>query len=279
MAGKKTTISPPAWFRLDRYEAAKTMDAADWYLNLSFRQSIASAKDENWRSRATLDHLRGGNPLIRRETTWSFEFTFPDDEVNLDFIELIHGREPRLGVHALRGDELYVFERMLPDAVRDFGRTFVPGVTSAKEAPPGFGGAIDHLFTPRMVGVFARIDLALPDAVLLDDMRDFIAGKRAEFAAIGGPQPYRDSLRELRGRRKAKLKTFAKLGLLPYLDLADWARETGTKVTDAAFADLIDVVADDFRETKKYAALLARPFLLRGWLLRAARDAVRKSSH
>ena len=146
-----------------------------------------------------------------------------------DDVEL---RAPRFrsGVEYLSAESLYFFEKRLPEQIRAFGARYEPGKTRAEDAPEedapeGFTGPVDHLFKPRYLSVFARVNLALPDEVLLQDMQDFLRRVRGEFRAIGGPQPYAQALRELRGRKSAKLKTFAKIKLLPLMDIEQWQRD------------------------------------------------------
>ena len=252
------------------------MDAADWYLNLRLRVSLAQPGDDDRRKFLAREIVQSAEPVILRGSSLPIVLAFLDGELGTAFAAILHGREPELGIRQLRGDELYFFEQRLPPSIRDFGRAFIPGTTSAATAPDGFTGPIDHLFERRMTGVFARIDLSLPDTVLMQDFADFIANRRLEFEHIGGRQPYREALQDLSTRRRAKLKTFAKLGVLPFLDLRYWAADSGVKVTQASYAELLGIDADSFRETSKYANLLLRPFVLDGWLISAARDAVRR---
>ena len=42
----------------------------------------------------------------------------------------------------------YFFEQRLPEAIRQFGLRYVPGMTPASEAPAGFVGAVNGLFEP-----------------------------------------------------------------------------------------------------------------------------------
>ena len=77
---------------------------------------------------------------------------------------------------------------------------------------------------------------------------------------------------------RANLSTFAALGMLAYLDLSQWERDSGAPIIDTQYAELLNIDLDRLRETKSKAALVRNDFVLRGWLLQAAREAIRKSA-
>jgi hypothetical protein len=278
MARPKSIVPPPPWFDMNRYAISNSIDAADWYLNLHLRVVLANFGDDRRARFLAQEIVQSPEPVILRGNSLPISLAFSYAELGPAFTAILGGREPGLGVRPLRGDELYFFEQRLPPSIRDFGRAFSPGTTSAGTVPDGFTGPVDHLFERRMTVVFARIDLSLPDTVLMQDFAEFIANKRFEFEQIGGRQPYRDALQELSTRRRVKLRTFAKLGVLPFLDLQYWAAESEVDITRANYAELLGIDADSFRETLNYAKLLLRPFVLDGWLIGAARDAMRRAA-
>jgi hypothetical protein len=248
------------------------MDAADWYLNLSLRGAIARGK-----SRFGRQYVRGPNPVIRRADESPPELDFISNESRGDFATILEGKEPRLGVESLRTEELYFFERRLPEAIRQFGRTHVPGNTPAGEVPNGFVGPVDHLFEPRFLSVFARIDLSLPDKTLLADLQSFLKRERGTLAAIGGKEPSAAALRDLSEHYRPNLNTFANYCVLSLLDIEQWWADEDVSVPiDAAFARLLGIEEDALPEARKKARLVLDDFALRGWLLDAARAAVRK---
>jgi hypothetical protein len=249
------------------------MDAADWYLNLLLRGHIDRTSDNFWTT-----HIRQ-HPIARRDSEHANSLSFlveTSADFPPDIREILNGREPHSAVQSLTGVELYFFERRLPEPIREFGRSFVPGMTT-DSVPAGFRGPIDNLSEPRLLGLFARINLSLPDDVILEDLRDFIKAKRAELARIDVPQPFREALRVLGKRNAARLKTFVRLGVLPYLDLNQWLKETSKKITGASLAEILEIWPDDVRETRRYAAMLINDMTMRGWLTAPARAAIRKS--
>jgi hypothetical protein len=200
-------------------------------------------------------------------------------ELNGEFAAILDGQEPRAGVEHLRTEELYFFEQRLPDAVRAFGRTYVPGKKPATRVPAGFVGPLGHLFEPRFVSAFVRLDLSLTDKVLKKDLQLFLERERRALKAIGGKQPFREAVRMLGKCNQANLRAFAEVGLLPFLDVEQWLIDSGAPIpADAAYARMLGITTEDLREARKKAQRVLDDFILRGWLRDAARDAVRKSS-
>jgi hypothetical protein len=196
LARPYSKVTAPPWFDLSRYAAARDMDAADWYLNLQLRAVIARTAHKLARS-----YVRSTTPLVRR-TQDPLPFSL-EGELPPDFLAIFAGREPAPGVVPLRALDVYYFERFrLPEQIREFGRSFTPGEISAGEVPAGFTEPLDRLIEPRLLSVFARIDLSLPDGALVADLRAFLARERRTLAAIPGWHYYAEALRALRGVAK-----------------------------------------------------------------------------
>ena len=269
MARPRKRYEPPPWFDLRRYDGAYGMDAAGWYLNLLLRSHIAGSAGQ------AITTLLRRSPLVRRSASNEI-LKFLGEELPADVVEMLSGRKPESGIKSLRADEFYFFEQQLPEEIRKFGRDFVPGVTPSSKAPAGFVGPLDRLFERRRLSHFARIDLSLPDRVLLQDLAEFLSEKRRELAAVQVPQPYRAALRELRAKKRPPLKTWANLAVLPYLDVEHWRHESGASISREKMSELLGIGPDALRETAKYAYLLQHPFVLRGWLHLFARAAIEK---
>ncbi len=69
------------------------------------------------------------------------------------------------------------------------------------------------------------------------------------LAALGGEQPYREALLMLGKVNRANLSTFAALGMLAYLDLSQWERDSGAPIIDTQYAELLNIDLDRLRET------------------------------
>ena len=272
---QKTVVLPPAWFKLDRYADTVSMDAADWYFNLKLRLRLRKDTLNAHASGYVDGRIKGERPVfLRDEDAWNF-LGF---DIGPDLAAILLGDDLRPGVHPLRVDELYFFEKRFPEAIREFGCQFVPGkAVHPNLVPDGFTGPVDHVFDKRMTSAFVRVDLSLPDKILLQHFIEFIGDKRREFRAVGGIQPYRQALDDVKSKRQARLRTFVKLQLLPYLDLQPWFEQQGQRPPARAWADLLELSSeDDVKETGKYAALLMKPFVIDAWLGERARAALRK---
>ena len=246
-------VEAPPWFRLAAYDAAHELDAADWFLNLMVRARGPSAP--------MLAHLRR-SPLIRRADDWTFAL----------LLDVAADLGPLPAVTPMRPLDLYFFERRLPAAVREFAR----GEAAAERAPPEYSEPLDRLFSPRMLAAFARIDLSMPDRVILADLREYLSQQRAELAAIPGPQPYAEALRKLGYRRPARLKRFGRLRVLAYIDVT---KSLDGPVPDAALERMLGhLTRSELRQARTYSELLMDEFVLRGWLGPAARAALRARS-
>jgi hypothetical protein len=270
MVRPKKKIDIPTWFNLSSYAAASYMDAADWYLNLSMRGKLSRQPNDFF-----LKFLQR-QPIVRRGEDTPIELIISGREFGPDFTAILNGREPRLNVEHLSAEEMYVFEQWLPKDIREFGRTYEPGKSQKAEAPDGFTKPIDQLFERRLLRVFTRINLAAPDDVLVEDLLHFVARERAALAVIGGPQPYRTALRELQNKKRPNLKSWAKLGVLPYLDIELWCIGSGAAQTQESIAEQLEIEVTALPETKRYASLLLDEMVLNGWLMKFAREEMRK---
>lgn len=261
------------WFDVAHYAASYQMDAADWYLNLALRGAIARTDADDAPNARAL--VRGAQPVIRRGDA-SRQLLLDKGTAGADFVDMLAGREPRAGIEYMSATELYFFERRLPQAIREFGEEYVHGKTPVSEAPAGFFDPVDRLFEPRFLNAFVRINLSLPDKTLIADLKAFLARERKALAAIDGTQPFAAALHKLGNCKQANLDSFANYGVLPFLDVEQWRIDVGAKVPDAAFARLLGIEPDALPEARKKAELVLDDFVLRGWLLDAARAAVRE---
>lgn len=269
MPRPRQTFEPPSWFDLANYAVAEEIDAADWYVNLALRAAFY---------RGALRHLRVAirsvGAVIRRDSRLPPQLAFPSRQLDPDVTRILGGESPRLGVWHLTCDELYFFERRLPRAVRSFAADVAGETVGGRRPPPEFRQPVDHSLQPRQLSQFVRIDLTRPDDVLVEDLRVFLRGERRALGNLAGEYPAATALRVLGKCNKANLKTFARIGLLPFLDLELWRTENAKAIAPAAYARLLHVGPEDVREARKKAKLVLNDFILRGWLLPRARVAM-----
>jgi hypothetical protein len=162
--------------------------------------------------------------------------------------------------------ELYEFEGRLPSEVRSAAAAYQRGERNEHSFPGSFLGRVDHAFAPQMLGRFVRVNMALPDDVLLEDLKRFLARERGELASLGGKQPYRDAVREVGKTRGRNLSTLSTVRLLPFLDIELWCKESRSEMTDSALARLIELDTSRLKETRRYAQMVRDELTLRAWL-------------
>jgi hypothetical protein len=264
----KVEIEPDGHAALARYGDAATMDMADWLINLELRSLVARTGD------AGLARFVRENPIIRRSDAHGIEFEPIRARLSPAACAILDNRQPPGGVQPLRVDEMYVFEQRLPAAIRDAGRAFVPGFPCGVDVPPEFAGPLDDAFDPPLLGRFARIDLSLPDDVLLREFKRYLAQQREQLARVAADAPFARAIDDIEHRYDPKPATWARLHVLALLDVQAWLAETGTHTTPGAIARALGLDARDHQQAVEYAKTLTNDFSLRGWLLSAASAAL-----
>jgi hypothetical protein len=269
----------PEWFDLARYAEAADLDAGEWLLNLLLRGWVARTGDA-----FGVSVTQGPRPVLRRgdpEQVAAFDWHFfvnqkAEAAAPAGLRDLLNARPLSSGIHPLSVVGLYFFEGRLPAEIRQFGARFEPGGTKKPTDPAAFYGRLDHAFTQQMTGRFVRVDLALPDSVLLHDLATFLRRERDELAAMGGPQPYREAVR-LAEKTRPRLSTLATIGLLPFLDLQSWLKSRTPTPSEYAVAEMIGTERRRMAEVHVYAARCMQDLVLRAWLEPAARGIPSKS--
>lgn len=260
----------PEWFDLSRYADAAGLTASGWLLNLIFRGWVARTHDLFGVSVA-----QGPRPILcpgdsEQAEVFAWHFFGREIEAPVGLLDLLNCRPLHAGVDPICVVDLYVFESRLPEAVRQAGARFRPGSTRQSDDPPAFFGRLDHAFDPQMTGRFVRVNLALPDSVLLHDLAAFLKRERVALGAVDRAQPYREAVREADKHKASKLTTLASIGLLPFLDLDRWAVSEGETITGYAMAELIGATGR-MKEVRKAAIRCRNDLALRAWLEPAAR--------
>lgn len=311
MAGKKRTPAAPDWFSADDYDAAATLDAGDWLLNLTLRCWLRNEPNP-----ATEKALREVGPVLKRgdaaqiramhladvhrwvaifnASEWGNPFAAFDDACRRPQLPpdvrhaLLHGRT-RDGIAPLGCVEMYTLERMLPDEIRAAGAKFKPTDNLARH-PRAFGGNLDDAFgdgpAKQMSGRFVRVDLAMPDDVLLADLQRYLKHERQRLAAMGDPQreySYREAARLKAKPAPRTLATFAGLHLLAYLDLSRWAagepkKSHGARLSEYDLMALAGVASARRAELRGYARLAGHQMQLHALFARLDRSARRRAT-
>lgn len=257
----------PTWFDLSNYGNVGTLDAADWLLNLQFRNWV-------WRYRSGegMEAIRK-SPVLRRADPAAADAVRsagypPWDEIaraQRSSIEDLLKDPPRLrsGVEPLSVGGLYYFERRLPKSVRDAAASD-PALASGTPNP--MDQRLDHAFDQQYVSRFVRINLALPDSVLIDDLKQFLQKERADLARAKGR--FSAAVREIRGRKlRPDLSVLSTCALLPYLDVLRWSESDGVTLSDYALFTLIGLSHQKALDTtRRYAEIATDNMTLLAWL-------------
>jgi len=220
MPEKKPAPTAPAWFRPDAYDAAANLDAGDWLLNLTLRRWLHAEPNP-----ATEDALRQVGPVLKRGDAAQVRAMHLADVHR--WIDSFHSEE--WGGDAFAPFEEACRRQQQPSDVWGALRTgrVGDGIIALRAADVQIVGrrlAEEEADARRtLVGRVVRLDLALPDDVLMADLQRYLKRERHRLAAIGGEQPYREGARIKAKPAPRTLATFATLRLLAYLDLARWA--------------------------------------------------------
>lgn len=100
----------------------------------------------------------------------------------------------------------------------------------------------------------ADVDLTMPDAILVEAFKAWLATVREEFY-IDSPKQY----------RRPDFASWVRLGVLPYLDLVSWAELTGKSIPNRLMASLLFPTGDGGEETiRKTTAPIAMEMIGRG---------------
>jgi hypothetical protein len=100
----------------------------------------------------------------------------------------------------------------------------------------------------------ADVDLTMPDAVLVEAFKTWLARTRADFC-LESPKQY----------RKPDFASWVRLGVLPYIDLTSWAEISGKSIPNRLMANLLFPSGEGGEETiRKTTAPIAMEMIGRG---------------
>ena len=235
----------PDWFKLEKYEAAKTLDAAGWYEQLSIRNCLKSLLSYNLRdnlpiSQQDLEALEGlrATPIIDVNDNFLIRVLCCGGEL----WELKTGN-PRysLGVHMTTVREHYLTENNIEDEKRTYARNFFsqifggdlfkkPYLPLKYPCKDWIDEPIDNIRSSPDFHVHINIDMGLPDNVLIAQFKQLIVGLRSPLQQAGI---------SIDNKLRSDFEGWAKFGILPYLDLNAWAEIEGVKISNRVMADAI----------------------------------------
>ncbi len=270
----------PKWFSLEKYETAKSLDAAGWYDQLSTRRDmitlIGSPRWNGWKPNdlpKIAKHLIKVLEVIRAMPI----FNIADNTILATYffggaIRDLKSKDLRysLGVHFTTVRNLYLTENNIEEDKRAYARGFFERIFSndfmGHEKPSTLKYKYEDWIDEPVDGIVKNINfdinvtvnMLLPDKVLIEQFKQLLQRNRNQLKRVGCV---------IENTEKPNFSAWCEHGVLPYLDLQMWQRETGMKIPNRVMADAIfppgEGGEEKIRKTTKELAvnLLARNHL------------------
>lgn len=261
----------PTWFDLTKYAGAESLDAAGWYEQLSMRRDLSgmvgSPRWESWKE------IESPHPISDRckEIIEIIRATpLPDISENFLLRVYFYGgamheiksRDPMYskGVHLATVRELYMTERNIDGKNRDYARNFFAQFENRDwldDLPIEFpckdwiDEPVDAISSTDGFHVNARVNLLVPDKLLVEQFKLMLTELRHSGVFV---EHY----------AKSDFSGWTRFGILPYLDLKIWEKETGIKIPNRVMADAIFPLGEGGEEVvRKTTVKLAKQLLTR----------------
>lgn len=264
----------PTWYSLDKYKGAAGLDAAGWYEQLAVRRDtllmIDLSRQQHWQTDGpsnigaqemqVLALIRETPIVDLRSDTLLMAYLFGGAMYELK------NRDPRdicyaLGVHLATVRNLYLTEGHIEKEKRDYARNFFSQIFDKDDdwRKPWKYKCVDWIDAPvdaiTNSTVNVRVNLSLPDKVLIDQFKLFLKGRRSHLQRLGTT---------IENRQKPDFAGWQRFGVLPYLDLQIWERESGMNIPNRVMADAIFPQGEGGEEVvRKTTAKLADELLTR----------------
>ncbi len=258
MAKRIKTISElPKWFQLDKYENAKKLNTLGWLEQLSVRSDIlmiisshiSRGHDytceilENFRENPIIDlpiendayYAYLGGPITELKQKKAY-YTLGVQAISARQL-LIH----KLNCDQVRWDYLMKWHNQLVQNARcskkqinDYKKKFKYKTPDWIDNPL-YDSYTSNVFTTEHVCV----NMELPDNILIDHFKQFLAKRRAEKYDKLCLKPY----------RQPDFNDWIRFGVLPYLDLKIWELEEKVTIPNRVMADAIFLPGECGEET------------------------------
>lgn len=226
----------PEWFRLKKYSMAKTLDAAGWYVQLSIRARCLSYLTQR-------ENISGVLNLIREAPIIDLKKHF---FLNVECHSGMFYEEPIIeqslhGVHSLTVHELYLAAINMEESRRIQAKAFFDAILCATSENPRdpslFNGKetaflyepVHRVLKKPLDQALLGINLLLPDRELVEQFKAHLPELREECGATVFKEKWHGP----------DFAEWARLGVLPYLDLMIWEKEIGAKIAYQVMEDAI----------------------------------------
>jgi hypothetical protein len=229
----------PGWFDIAKYRPARQLNSVGWYEQFLLREECLYYVTEGLiKKRVTgLLELLYDDPLIGLSTDtpllWVFgggklaAFKSPDRAASASL----------RGIHLITVRELFWIERKMRKGRRLYANKFADQVFEDDDGPFVFK-VKQWIDRPVYDSIAARwelsekaaiVNLNLPDRILLDQFKQFLAEHRAKSKPKGITPRAREST----------YQDWINYGVLPYLDLLLWSKVKRVRIPNRVFADAI----------------------------------------
>ncbi len=243
----------PKWFSLEKYETAKSLDAAGWYEQLSARRDmitlIGSPRWNGWNPNdlpktatyliKVLELVRAMPILNIADNTILAAYFFGGAMRELKSKDLRYS----FGVHLTTVRNLYLTENNIEEDKRAHARGFFEQVFSDDfldfEKPltklkykceDWIDEPVDGIVKNINFNLNVTVNMLLPDKVLIEQFKQLLQQNRNQLTRVGCV---------IENTEKPNFSAWCEHGVLPYLDLQMWQRETGMKIPNRVMADAI----------------------------------------
>lgn len=234
----------PAWFNLKKYQSAQNLDAAGWLEQLSVRQNLICLKtgfpnDEHvsaFQSAVLEEFFKA--PIVDLVSNERMYITFSGGRL---WALNNYFRKYLLGVHQLTVRELLNLEGNVDANKLEYALNWKAKVDEPLDL---FGEArshnypyqdwidepVDNIANGISHELTIRVNLHVPDKILIDQFKTFLLAKRRLSQVVGV---------DIEAKLKPDYEGWVRFGVLPYLDLNIWAKLIGCNIPNRVMADAI----------------------------------------
>ena len=179
-----------------------------------------------------------------------------------------------LGVHKLTVHELYLIENNIEEEKRTYARNYFINRFNMFLIPPPLCFPVKYPFKPCIDepidgirrtldnDVHVRVDLGLPDKVLIKQFKQMLESIRKPLLKVGV---------FVENKQRPDFEGWAKFGILPYVDLTISAEIEGVTIPNRVMADAIFLVGEGGEEViRKTTQKLVEEMLIESHLNKLA---------
>lgn len=268
----------PEWFDPEKYSAAGSLDTAGWYEQLCLRRDLFGLVGSYlWDRRNGQDPSQRGDNLAE---VLAIVRQAPIVDVTANELLRVYfyggamhelrSRNPLYshGVHLTTVRNFYLTEGNIEKEKRDFAKLFFGQIFETDrdwtqplkyKCEDWIDEPVDNIVEQAGVDVNVRVNMLLPDSVLIDRFKQMLQSVRNEMqrTRFGG----------LPNWRKPDFASWIRFGVLPFLDLLLWQRETGMSIPNRVMADAIYAPGEGGEEVvRKTTSKLADELMSRRYL-------------